>query len=209
MVDVRATLETLIRERGEDYASLSRLLGRNAAYMQQFIRRGVPKKLDEADRRTLARYFRIDEALLGGPSPSANALVPIGKLAVGASAGPGSFDADERYAGAIAFDAATLRAFGLKAENLSIIRVVGDSMTPTLSDGDDIVVDRSDTGAALRDGIYVIRHDGVLNVKRIARAPDRRISVTSDNSSYPAWPPLARDEVDIVGRVVWMGRRLR
>ena len=65
--DPRAVLERLIRERREDYAGLSRLLGRNAAYMQQFIRRGTPKRLAEDDRRTLARYFGIEETLLGGP----------------------------------------------------------------------------------------------------------------------------------------------
>ena len=47
--DPRAVLERLIRERREDYAGLSRLLGRNAAYMQQFIRRGTPKRLAEDD----------------------------------------------------------------------------------------------------------------------------------------------------------------
>ena len=67
MTDARTALDQLIHDRGEDYASLSRLLGRNAAYIQQFIRRGTPRKLDEEDRRTLARYFRVDEAVLGGP----------------------------------------------------------------------------------------------------------------------------------------------
>ena len=60
-------LETLIVDRGEDFASLSRLLGRNAAYVQQFIKRGTPKKLAEDDRRTLARYFGVEETLLGAP----------------------------------------------------------------------------------------------------------------------------------------------
>ena len=45
--DIRAELDALIRARGDDYASLSRMLGRNAAYIQQFIKRGVPRKLDE------------------------------------------------------------------------------------------------------------------------------------------------------------------
>ena len=65
--DPRTALATLIERRGEDFASLSRLLGRNPAYVQQFIRRGVPRKLDEADRRTLARYFNVPERILGGP----------------------------------------------------------------------------------------------------------------------------------------------
>ena len=55
MVDARDTLERLMNDRGDSSVALSRLLGRNAAYVQQFIKRGVPRKLDEEDRRTLAR----------------------------------------------------------------------------------------------------------------------------------------------------------
>ena len=49
--DARAVLEHLCIERGEDFAGLSRMLGRNPAYIQQFVRRGVPKRLKEAERR--------------------------------------------------------------------------------------------------------------------------------------------------------------
>ncbi|NCP10551.1 MAG: peptidase S24, partial [Sphingomonadales bacterium] len=62
----RVVLDRLARERGDDYASLSRLLRRNPAYVQQFIKRGSPRKLDEADRATLARYFGVAEAVLAG-----------------------------------------------------------------------------------------------------------------------------------------------
>ncbi len=61
--DARAELARLIEERREDYAGLSRMLGRNAAYIQQFIKRGVPRRLAEEDRRKLARYFGVDEAV--------------------------------------------------------------------------------------------------------------------------------------------------
>ena len=65
--DPRLVLERLCAERGEDFAGLSRMLGRNSAYIQQFVRRGVPKRLGEDERRKLARYFGVSEALLGGP----------------------------------------------------------------------------------------------------------------------------------------------
>ena len=60
--DPRDLLERLCVERGEDFAGLSRMLGRNPAYIQQFVRRGVPKRLKEEERRKLARYFGISEA---------------------------------------------------------------------------------------------------------------------------------------------------
>ena len=53
-----------------------------------------------------------------------------------------------------------------------MIRVAGDSMAPTLGDGDDILVDRGDGAERLRDGIYVLRLDGALVVKRLVLAAD-------------------------------------
>lgn len=222
IADQRAALDALIRERGEDYASLSRLIGRNAAYVQQFIKRGVPRKLDEADRRLLARYFNVPESRLGGPesdgvrivaaergrSRQAD-LVAVPRLAIGASAGPGAVAGDERPHARIAFQAQWLRRVASSPEALSIIQVDGDSMAPTLGDGDDILVDRGDASARLRDGIYVLRIADALNVKRIALNPaTRRLTIHSDN---PAYPPIAEcdpADIDIIGRVVWAGRRI-
>ena len=60
----RSLLDNLIQKKGESYLSVSRLLGRNAAYVQQFIKRGSPRKLDEYDRYLLAAYFDVDERAL-------------------------------------------------------------------------------------------------------------------------------------------------
>ncbi|BBD99049.1 peptidase S24 [Sphingobium amiense] len=215
----RIALDRLIAERGENYADLSRLIGRNPAYIQQFIKRGTPRKLDEDDRRVLARYFGVAEEMLGAAAPDPArlatrgrrlpAVVAVPRLALGASAGVGSLDDDERAAGALAFDAGWLRHMGVRPQRVSIIRVDGESMAPTLNDGDDIMVDHDDAADRLRDGIYVLRLDGVLMVKRVAMGPLRgRFSVLSDNAHYPDWADIDPELVDIVGRVVWTGRRL-
>jgi hypothetical protein len=212
--DPRAQLEKLIRERGEDYAGLSRLLGRNPAYIQQYMKRGSPRRLGEEDRRLLARYFGVDESLLGGAARVTveEGLVSIPRLDVNASAGPGAFEAEERRLGRIGFDSAWLRRLGLGGggpDRLSVIRVDGDSMTPTLSSGDEILVDRDDGAGRLRDGIYVLRIEEALVVKRLSVGPGGRLSVRSDNDAYPGWPDLEPGAVDVVGRAVWVGRRLR
>ena len=216
--DARIALDRLIAERGENYADLSRLIGRNPAYIQQFIKRGTPRKLDEDDRRVLARYFGVSERALGGAVVPMAAIartrgippvVAVPRLSLGASAGNGSLDDDERAAGAMAFDAHWLRHLGVRPQRVSIIRVDGESMAPTLSDGDDIMVDHDDDAMRLRDGVYVLRLDGVLMIKRIAIGPLRgRFSVISDNPHYPDWADIDPALVDIVGRVVWTGRRL-
>ncbi len=209
--DGRAALARLIEEKGEDYAGLSRLIGRNPAYIQQFIKRGSPRRLAEADRRILARYFDVDEAVLGAPEASpGRGLRPVPRLDVDAAAGAGAFDGDESGGGHIAFDPVWLRRMTRGApDQLSIIRVAGDSMAPTLADGDDILVDRGDAAARLRDGIYVLRIDDALVVKRIALNPAaHQVSIRSDNPAYPGWPDCDPGAVDIVGRVVWAGRRI-
>lgn len=211
--DARTALQRLIEERGEDYAGLSRLLGRNPAYVQQYIKRGSPRRLSEEDRRRLARYFGVDEAVLGAP-PVADrgrgGLTPVPRLDIGAAAGAGALGGSERGRGHIAFDDAWLRRVARGApDQLSIIRVAGDSMMPTLSDGDDILVDRGDAADRLRDGIYVLRIDDALAVKRLALNPAARmVSVRSDNPAYPAWPDCPLEAIAIVGRVVWIGRRI-
>jgi len=213
MSDPRTVLERLCAERGEDFASLSRMLGRNPAYIQQFVRRGVPKRLKEEERRKLARYFGVSEASLGGPAEHeapAVGLVPVLRSAVRASAGPGALVSDEVGKPYFAFDQRWLKSLtGSPADKLSIIRVEGDSMASTLNPGDDILVDLGDCGDRIRDGIYVLRVDDALVVKRIAINPIRRtVTVQSDNPAYPDWPDCEMDSINCVGRVIWAGRKL-
>ena len=215
--DPRATLDRLLAERGVDYVRLSEKIGRNPAYIQQYIKRGSPRRLAEQDRARIAAYLGVPEAMLGGPVQRVAAarsrgadMVLVPKLAIGASAGAGASIDGEPVEGAVAFDPKWLRELGADPRALSIIRVEGDSMAPTLNDGDDILVDSGDAAARLRDGIYVLRMDDVLMVKRVARAPGAgRISVVSDNPQYPSYPDLSMGAVQLVGRVVWTGRRVR
>lgn len=67
--EVRATIQRAAAERGESLLSLSVALGKNEAYLQQFIRRGTPKRLPEEERRKLAQLLWVDERLLGAREP--------------------------------------------------------------------------------------------------------------------------------------------
>jgi Peptidase S24-like len=211
--DPRLVLERLCAERGEDFAGLSRMLGRNSAYIQQFVRRGVPKRLGEDERRKLARYFGVSEALLGGPADEVGAvagLLSVKRHPVMVSAGPGAIVTEELGKPYFAFDERWLKALtGSSTESLSIVRVEGDSMAPTLNAGDDILVDLGDVTDRLRDGIYVLRIDDALVVKRIALNPvGRRVTVQSDNPAYPDWPDCTLKDIKPIGRVIWSGRRI-
>ena len=210
----RDFLEKLCAERGENFASLSRLIGRNDAYIQQYLRKGTPRQLKERERRTLARYFQVPESMLGGmpddDGATFGALVPVMRSEVRASAGPGAIAGDERGRPYFAFDPRWLKAItAAPSSKLSLIRVEGDSMAPTLNADDDILIDRAACEEQLRDGIYVLRVDDTLLVKRLAVHPvGRRVTVQSDNPAYGDLPDCGLDEIECIGRVIWAGRRI-
>ena len=209
MEHVREELDRLIQQRRLGYSSISRMIGRNSSYIQQFIKRGSPRKLDDDDRRTLASFFGVDEQVLGGPpAPMRDGLIEIPVLNVDASAGFGAIAESETAHTRFGFDERWLaRLTRAKSASLSIIHVLGDSMEPTLSDGDEVLVDASDQGSRLRDGIYVLRADDALVVKRVTLKPGgRKITISSDNSAYPRWDDVDRSEIQVVGRVIWFGR---
>jgi repressor LexA len=211
--DPRRVIETLAVSFGESLAALSRLLGRNDAYLQQFVKCGTPRLLAERDRRILAAYFRVEEVVLGGPVASAPTPTPTPKIAVrllniAASAGPGRLVEAERATATLPFDRAMLERLGIRSSSLAMIDAAGDSMAPVIEHGDRIMVDEADRRVDGRGAIYVLRIDGTLVVKRVVRAGDR-LKISSDNPDYPALPDCDADDVEIIGKVVWLSRALR
>ncbi len=212
--DPRKRLLELAEQRGVSLSQLSALIDRNTSYLQQFVRKGSPRKLEETDRRTLASFFAVAESELGAPEdisraaatkPARGEWVDVPRLALGASAGPGALAGEEQPIGAFRFAARWLRGQGLDPAMLSAIAVAGDSMEPTLRDGDEILIDRSPR--PVRDGIHVVRVEDAVLVKRLDTGRPGTIALLSDN---PAYRPLElpAGEVQLIGRVVWKSGRL-
>ena len=88
--------------------------------------------------------------------------------------------------------------------------VEGDSMQPTLKNGAMIMVNRNVDN--LSDGIYVMRYDNNLLVKRLQMLPGGIARVKSDNSMYDPWEinklQLDGEELALIGRVVWTGQKM-
>lgn len=203
-LDPRRALDELIKERGESYSSVSRLLSRNAAYIQQFIKRGSPARLDDSDIAQLSVHFGVPAAVFGGDEvPESAGLSTIAIPVLGAT------DADDCLGRVRLVDEAWLRSLSHKPTGVSIVRVEGDAMYPTLRDGDEVLIQRYLANENPRDGLYVIRADTGLLVRRIALEPARnRIAVLTDNPNYPNWDGLMRNAIQIVGRVIWIGMQL-
>jgi phage repressor protein C with HTH and peptisase S24 domain len=216
--DPRSRIVELANDRGVSLSALSALIGRNSTYLQQFVRKGSPRKLEEGDRRTLARFFGVAEIELGGAEEissdsdevSRDDWIDIPRLRAGASAGPGAWgEGADAEVGALRFSRRWLRGRGLEPGALSAIAVAGDSMEPTLRDGDEILVDTGPrgSGGGVRDGVHVVRVGDALLVKRLDLGQPGRVVLISDNRAYRP-VDLSRADVAVVGRVVWRSGRI-
>jgi phage repressor protein C with HTH and peptisase S24 domain len=107
----------------------------------------------------------------------------------------------------IAFQHEWLRfVFRVDPENLILEIAVGESMQPTIHDGDLLLIDTTDH-VVRNFGIYVLEVAGERLVKRVQRKVDGSLVLISDNMAYQADSvPVERvPDVAVVGRVVWGG----
>ena len=90
---------------------------------------------------------------------------------------------------------------------LAVISVKGDSMEGVLNDGDTLLINLAETTP--RDGLYVLRINDNLLVKRVQLMPGGRVNVISANEAYPSFEvdlQQAENGVQMIGKVVWFGR---
>lgn len=223
----RQRLLKLIADSGDDLANLSlKVINKNHAYLQQYLKRGTPRNLPEDVREALGRHFDVDpDTFRPDNSNSALnrrsvqelvriggndfALLPVYDLRL--SAGPGAWqaEADNEPLFYEPYRFQWLRSItAAPPEMLIVARVEGDSMESTLHNGDQVLIDRSRTRAS-RDGIYGLRREDDLQVKRIAVDPrSGLLTIISDNPQYPRWDGVNPETVNIIGRVIWLGRQV-
>lgn len=96
----------------------------------------------------------------------------------------------------------TLNRLGVDERNGVVFWASGDSMTPTIDDGDQLLVDRNKQ--EIKDGkIYIIQHRGTMWVKRV-RWGFNEVFLVSDNEDYE---PISigyeeAEDLQVVGQVV-------
>jgi len=140
------------------------------------------------------------------PSADGFVEVPVYDLRAAAGAGAVAFEAEPVHY--MMFREAFLQRAASEPRNLFVLEISGDSALPTLHDGDQALVDRGQVNPR-REGLYVIRIDDVLQVKRLSMHPvNKTLSVKSDNPDYPTHDNIRPEDIALVGRVIWIGRRL-
>lgn len=123
---------------------------------------------------------------------------------VHASAGDGSLVSNTmRPKSRMAFRKDWMKLHGLKEKDLCVIYAKGDSMEPTISNNNALLVDTSDKN--MDEGfIYVMRNGDMLWVKRIQWVGGCELLLISDNDAYKPIPFTfdAGSEIEVIGRVV-------
>ena len=103
------------------------------------------------------------------------------------------------------FDKRWLKAvIGRNPENLSLIRAEGNSMEPTIKDGDLLFIDTS-VKEILPNKIYIFKQEDDYRVKRLKTEFNGDIHILSDNPAYPT--EIINKDSDIIGQVVWNGSK--
>ena len=146
---------------------------------------------------------------LGNPV-SLHDFVFIPRYNLKASAGHGLDTNGEKPIFSMAFRRYWIDNFlRLDPHDLSVLSVKGDSMEGVLNDRDVILINHADNTP--KEGVYVLRIDGDLIVKRVQRKPGGKIGIISANEAYAPYDVELSNlpnDFAIVGRVVWFGRQL-
>ena len=130
--------------------------------------------------------------------------IPV--LDVELSAGMGAHIDLEHIEDRVPIDQEWIFRQGLNERTLAIVNVRGDSMTPTLNDGDTILIDTADTRPQ-SGKIYALAFDEELKVKRLNKQIDSSWRISSDNKSNPAYQDETVShhnisQLRVLGRVV-------
>ena len=148
-----------------------------------------------------------DEGFYADAAREMNAVL-INEVDIQYGMGAGGFTGEGMPGVPVAFPREWLRPM-LKGpfEKAFIAAARGDSMHPTLADGDMVIVDRSQRRISDQDAVWCIAFGDLGMIKRVRALPDGGYQINSDN---PAVSPItAHDgEMHIIGRVVWAARRL-
>lgn len=139
--------------------------------------------------------------------------VTIPRYAVQASAGGGSIVLSEDVEDHFTVSRDWLSRYLPKGARAGIIEARGDSMEPTIADGDILILDFSIDSSTVNDGgVFVISVDGTLLVKRLQVTVDGHILIRSDNDLYEqekVTREFADERITVHAKVVWAGGPIR
>jgi phage repressor protein C with HTH and peptisase S24 domain len=150
-------------------------------------------------------HVQNQQMVISGDMPVG--FVPVPKLDIRPSAGPGSLTIHEESEPDIyAFREEWLRRIGVNPKYARLMVAKGDSMHDTISDGDLMVVDVS-IRDVVNGAIHVLVYGGLVILKRLQVLRNGVLLLKSDNPRYQdeEVPLHEQPELIIEGRVLWAG----
>jgi len=189
--------------------------------VQAGLNRGWFSDLKAKDTRpridTVNKLLVTAEKLHASPQPDLprvrsasedDGTVELIRLDLSVPMGPGTLVEDYVEHSTVKFDVGFLRSITRSSfSRLRIVDGVGDSMSPTMTGGDVIIVDTSDRALTRQDGIYWINIYGAAGLKRLRAVSPTRILIKSDNQTVDDYEIDSKD-VRIEGRVVAFFRQV-
>lgn len=198
--EIRQHIDHLIKSQGKKYRQLSLAMGKNEAYLHQYINKHSPTRLPEEQRRILARMLEVDEqqltdiSLPKSQSPSfgsESVLLDVLSAQSGQKTGIWSIS-DEQYH----------RFTFANPQSIKMLTVRGDLMSPTLQDGDFVLADTSQR-TLTTDGLFWVNFRGNLCIRRLQQTAPNAVSIISDNTRY-ATVVAQKEEIQIAGKIIWI-----
>ena len=202
---------------GGNKKHFAEMTGKSASHIYKICRGSSRPSM--AYMQELYDEYRIDLTwlLTGEQSDAAN---PAGRLNpadqvvapmfdVKASAGAGALADTEAVDDYFTFNKSFLsRQLGVSGEQLVFITVDGDSMEPTLFDGDQVLVDMTQRHVR-NNAVYLLNSEQGLVTKRLQQQ-GKQLQVNSDNSEYDSWQLdlTGLEENPVLGRIVWSARAI-
>lgn len=137
--------------------------------------------------------------------PEAFFMVPRAEARL--SAGDGALVLSEAFAESYAFRRDWLSRVATSADNVILMLVLGDSMYPTIQEGDMVMVDRGRDYPQSGKVFAFTPGDDIIQLKRLESRGDQ-LHIISDNSAIYQPFDLPSDQIRIIGQVIWFARQL-
>lgn len=219
---LRTRLEHAIKFRNTSPKALARTAGLGETVVRDILQ-GMTQDVKLTTVEKLANALRLSigdllpNALQGPNAPDLPPLVsasrddgaiPIRSVDLAYAMGTGKELDEYPDELPVLFDPGFLRSVTrAPADRLFVASGDGDSMFPTMINGDQVLIDTTQRTINLQDRIWAVSVHGAGMIKRLRTVGPGRVRIISDNSIVPPEEVDAAD-IYIAGRVIWIGRKV-
>jgi len=147
-----------------------------------------------SDKKTLLEHFNDTE------------FIEVALREATGSMGGGSMETGKTVKRFLKFRLDWVRSIPANPDNLSCIMAYGDSMSPTVTDGSVVLIDEGRPDFSTNK-VFYLRYNGQMYLKRLIGRPGE-INIVSDAHPEDAIQVVENDDFEIIGRALWMGRRI-